>query len=434
MSNISKIYEKLFHSRLYEYIEENNLFYNLQFGFRKKHSTDHALLSITEDIKNKIDNKILTCGIFIDLEKAFDTVNHKILIKKLQYYGIKGIANCWLSDYLTGRKQRVKINDTFSEYQGITCGVPQGSILGPLLFLIYINDMHTAAKFSTLYHFADDTNLLYSNKDEKLLRKNINTDLRLIFQWLCANRLSVNVDKTEFIIFKSPRKALKERITLKLNGKTIFESRKLRYLGLIIDARLTWKYHITELKKKLSQIIGIIYKLKKLSMPIETLKSIYCALFQSYLNYGLCAWGQAGTEHFRKIEVMQNKVVRLILGAEFDAHSTPLYKNLKILKVRDLLHLKIASLMWDYDHNNTPKNIKGFFSYADQVHEYPTRFATAGKLSKNKSFNSISHGINSFAHQGPQILNSLKTLNLYQDAKTKQYFIKKYKENMLDQY
>ena len=124
LSNISKIYEKVFHSRIYEFFEQNDIFYVHQFGFRKKHSTDHALLSITEHIKNKIDNQNLTCGIFIDLEKAFDTVNHKILLKKLEHYGINGIGHCWLSDYLTGRKQRVKIDDKHSSYQKITCGVP----------------------------------------------------------------------------------------------------------------------------------------------------------------------------------------------------------------------------------------------------------------------------------------------------------------------
>ena len=294
--------------------------------------------------------------------------------------------------------------------------------------------MHKAAKFSTLYHFADDTNLLYSNRNEKLLRKNINTDLRLIFQWLCANRLSVNVDKTDFIVFKSPRKSLKERITLKLNGKDIFESKKLRYLGLMMDEKLTWKFHISQLKKKLSQITGIIYKLKKLGTPTDTLKSVYHALFQSYLNYGLCAWGQTNTEYLGKIEAMQNKVIRIIIGAEADAHCTPLYKELKIMKLKDLIHLNNASLMWDYDHNEVPINLKTFFTYANQTHCYPTRFSSAGKLCEDKKFNSNSHGLNSFAHIGPKVLNHLKDSVLYNEAKTKIYFLSKYKQNILDEY
>ena len=434
LSNLSKIYEKVFHKQLYEFLEQNNMLYERQFGFRSKHSTDHALLAITENIKNKIDNHVFTCGVFIDLEKAFDTVNHKILLTKLKYYGITGIPNYWLTDYLTRRHQRVKIGNTFSAYKDITCGVPQGSILGPLLFLIYINDMYKATKYGTLYHFADDTNLLYSNKNEKLLRKNINIDLSLIFQWLCANRLSVNVDKTEFVVFKPPRKALKERITLKLNGKTIFESKKIRYLGLIMDEKISWRFHVLELRKKLSQITGIIYKLKKLGTPVYTLKSVYFALFQSYLNYGLCVWGQASTEDFKKIETLQNKVIRIIKGEDFDAHITPLYKELEILKVKDLLHFRNVSLMWDYDHKELPTNFKDFFTYANKIHNHQTRFSCAGKLCENKKFNSKRNGTNSFTYNGPKILNALKDLDLYKEAKTKKYFLNKYKKNIFDGY
>ena len=161
---------------------------------------------------------------FIDLEKAFDTVNHKILLSKLEHYGVRGVANDWFSSYLSLRKQKVSLEGISSEYQHISCGVPQGSILGPLLFLLYINDMHKTVKHSLMHHFADDTNLLCSDKDPKQLRKKMNEDLKLIFEWLCANRLSLNVSKTEFIVFKPPRKSLTERFTLKLNGVVLFES------------------------------------------------------------------------------------------------------------------------------------------------------------------------------------------------------------------
>ena len=141
-----------------------------------------------EQIRENLDNKTFSCGVFVDLEKAFDTVNHKILIKKLEHYGIRGPANCWFSSYLSSRKQSVVLDGICSPLLDITCGVPQGSILGPLLFLIYINDMHNAVKFSSVYHFADDTNLVYHHKNPKLLRKHMNDDLHSLFNWLCANR------------------------------------------------------------------------------------------------------------------------------------------------------------------------------------------------------------------------------------------------------
>ena len=238
------------HTRIYEFLESHSIFSDLQFGFRKKHSTNHALLGIIENIKEKMDRNLFSCGVFIDLEKAFDTVNHKILVEKLEFYGIRGLCNQWFVSYLSNRKQQVKLDGTKSSFLDITCGVPQGSILGPLLFLIYINDMKNSVKNSVLHHFADDTNLLCSDANEKNLKKKMNEDLKLIYIWLCSNRLSLNVDKTEFIVFRPARKNFEHRFTLTLNRTTLFESTKIKYLGLILDKALSWKHHIFELRKK----------------------------------------------------------------------------------------------------------------------------------------------------------------------------------------
>ena len=175
----------------------------------------------------------------------------------MDHYGIRGKSNLWLKSYLSNRDQFVKLNDVSSSSKDIKCGVPQGSILGPLLFIIYINDMNHALENCITHHFADDTNLLYAHKDQKVLKNVINKDLTLLFQWLCANRLSLNVSKTEFIIFRPPKRALTERVILTLNNKKIHESYKIKYLGLILDTRLNFKAHIHELAKKLSQSIGM---------------------------------------------------------------------------------------------------------------------------------------------------------------------------------
>jgi len=175
----SKIFEKLIYSRMYEYLDKNHLLYDKQFGFRSKHSTSHALISLTETIKNHLDNKELVSGVFIDLAKAFDTVNHSILCKKLSYYGFRGKFNELIKSFLTNRKQYVSINGFDSENLDTNCGVPQGSTLGPLLFIIYINDLHFSLKFSTASHFADDTCLIYASKNPKTLETNLNYDLKI---------------------------------------------------------------------------------------------------------------------------------------------------------------------------------------------------------------------------------------------------------------
>ena len=219
LSNISKIFERVMYNRMEHFIEEHNLIYKYQFGFRKKYSTNHALLSIVEQINSNLDKKNFACGIFVDLQKAFDTVDHKILLSKLSHYGINGFANKWLESYLTNRSQSVTLSGCTSDDQNITCGVPQGSILVPLLFTMYINDMHKAFNECLVHHFADDTNLLFTDSNPRNLQRVVNKALKKqLVEWLRANRLSLNVDKTEFIIFRPPKQSC-ERITLNLDGK-----------------------------------------------------------------------------------------------------------------------------------------------------------------------------------------------------------------------
>ena len=171
LSNINKLIEKLMYKRLYTFLSKHNCIYELQFGFRNGHSTNHALLDLTEDIRNAVDNNIFDVGIFIDLQKAFDTVDHNIFLKKFDYYDIRGIANNWFRSYLTNRKQYVTIAGGNSELKIMKFGVPQGSVLGPLLFLLYINDLNKAIKYCVTRHFADDTNLLIKNISLKQLKK-----------------------------------------------------------------------------------------------------------------------------------------------------------------------------------------------------------------------------------------------------------------------
>ena len=434
LSNISKIFERVIYTRLDNFLNSSEIIYKFQFGFRKNYSTNHALLSIVEQIRNSLDKKMFACGVFIDLEKAFDTVNHQILLSKLYHYGIRGVANKLLHSYLSNRHQKVTINGESSTKLPITCGVPQGSILGPLLFLIYINDMHSAMEYSAIYHFADDTNLLYSSKSFKDLRKNLNKDLAHLYDWLCANRLSLNAGKTEFIVFRPlVRKALHERLTLKLHHSKLFESPKVKYLGLILDNKLSWKWHITELSKKLSSAVGMLYKIRQFC-PVSVLRSLYFSLFNSHMSYGLVVWGNANRSLINKIKSLQKRALKCIDISHKDHNNINITQhNLKILTLDHQLQLQLSSLMWDYDNNALPQSLKTDFKRTNLVHNYSTRSASKGCLFYGK-VNTTKYGIQSFKYQGIKILNGLKNMSIYLDSPSKAVFLKELKSHLLSTY
>ena len=420
------------YNRIESFLDDFEIMYELQYGFRKRHSTNHALLNIIEQIRKCLDNKTYACGVFVDLEKAFDTVNHSILLSKLDHYGIRGKSNIWMRSYLSNRSQYVSINGSPSPKLEVSCGVPQGSILGPLLFLIYINDMHNALQLCVVHHFADDTNLLYSNKDPKIIKKVMNNELKLLFEWLCANRLSLNVGKTEFIIFRPPKRVLHKRIILSLNRKNIYESPKIKYLGLILDSRLTWSHHINELSKKLNRAVGMLYKIREFC-PKIVLRSLYFSIFNSHLNYGIPVWGNADQHYMHKLVLLQKKAIRAITFSDFKAHSSPLFKDMNILKINDIYECQLASLMWDYEHNTLPNSLFCLFKKRNEIHNYNTRSAHAGKLSVNKS-NTKRYGLKSFHVQGSKILNNLLDEELYKESKSKSSFLRNFKKRLLENY
>ncbi len=195
LPSFSKIFEKLMYCRLDSYITSKNILTSSQYGFRQKHSTYMALLDMYNKLSSAIDNRDFAIGIFIDLSKAFDTINHKILLSKLQYYGIRGVPLLWFDSYLTNRKQYVYYNNVSSSKSDIKCGVPQGSILGPLLFLLYINDIVKSSSILQFIIFADDTNLFFSSKNFIDLARTVNAELVKLSDWFCANKLSLNVKK-----------------------------------------------------------------------------------------------------------------------------------------------------------------------------------------------------------------------------------------------
>ena len=377
LSNINKIFEKIMHKRIYSFMEKFELLYDLQFGFRSNYSTSHALIHMTEAIRSALDSGLVTCGIFIDLQKAFDTVNHDILLKKLDHYGFRGVVLDWFRSYLTGRTQKVVINGFESKSKTLHHGVPQGSVLGPILFLIYINDLHKCIKYCTTYHFADDTNLLNISKDYKTLQRQVNYDLSSLHKWLTANKISLNDGKTELVFFRKggPAPVLK----IKLHGQILSPSKSVKYLGVYIDEFLSGEAHCLELVKKLNRGNGMLAKARHF-VPHTDLKNIYHAIFASHIMYGAQVWTPKLLTVSEKISRLQKSAIRIMTFSEFKAHSEPLFKELEILKFQDSLSLNNCVFVYDYLQGNLPHSFVETFSRIADSHEINTRQASIGML------------------------------------------------------
>ena len=337
LSIFDKIMEKIVHKQLYAFLEDHEILFKNQFGFRKKTSTGHSLIEITEKIQESIDSSKFGCGIFIDLKKAFDTVNHNILLRKLEHYGIRGSMLKWFESYLTDRKQYVFYNGVTSDVKGITCGVPQGSVLGPLLFLLYINDLPNISDKLDFFLFADDTNIYYESNDLRDIEKTVNEELKKLSLWLNVNRLALNVGKTNFVIFRAYQKIPDHNVTLLINKKAIIQKDHVKYLGVLLDQHLSWKHQINNVALKISRGIGIIAKLKPF-LKDKLLRSIYYSLVYSHLSYEVQVWGSADPTILNKLVILQNKAMRIISGKKYFQvygqtpgplpSSEPLYKNL----------------------------------------------------------------------------------------------------------
>ena len=383
LSNIEKIIEKIMYSRLESFLNKNNILFDRQFDFRKGFSTSHALLSITERIMLALDKGQFACGVFLDLQKAFDTVDHKILCNKLLHYGVRGVANHWFESYLTGRQQFVSVSDHNSQLKDILHGVPQGSVLGPLLFLLYINDLNNALTYSHVYLFADDTHILHINNSIDSLCKKLNIDLKLLCNWLNANKIALNNNKTELIVFKHHSKKLNYNLKLKLNGRRLFPSQSIKYLGVIIDENLNWCQHIKALSIKLRRANGALSKLRHY-VPNYILISVYYAIFASHMRYGCQVWGQNQTTITRRILLLQKSAIRIISFAPFRSSSKALFEQLKILNIFDLV--KILNILFIHQALNfaVPSHILDAFKFIKLSHNANTRGKAIGLLSQSR--------------------------------------------------
>jgi len=366
----SKILEKLMYNRMIAYINSRKILYPLQFGFRELHNTATALTYSVDKIISSISDGNFVIGVFVDLSKAFDTVNHSILLAKLYRYGIRGNAYDWLASYLSNRYQFTCYNNVNSTQLKITC-VPQGSILGPLLFLLYINDLVKVSDKLVPIMYADDTSFFISGRDLNTVINYTNNELCKIMNWTRANKLSVNIEKTSYIIFRPKRKALPSDILdLKLDNQQIIKVRFIKFLGVILDETMSWAEQINNIKNKISKGMGIILKARK-SLQRNTLLTLYYSFIYPHLIYCIDSWGSACATHLLSVFRLQKKVLRIIKCVPRCYESKKLFAEFQVLSLSQLHHYSVAIFMYKYKIGKLPGVFHSFFQANPTV--YPTR-------------------------------------------------------------
>lgn len=407
LSIFSKVFEKVVSKRLLSFINDNRLLYSNQFGFRANHSTYMALSILVTDITNALDDEEIPIAVSIDLSKAFDTLNHKILLGKLQHYGIRGVVLELFKSYLSDRSQYVVYNGVCSEILPIVCGVPQGSVLGPTLFLLYMNDLYKCSNILKFIMFADDTTVFIRIRKNENVTDILNSELQKLSNWLQVNILSLNANKTKYVIF-SCRAAVNNHgaALITINNTQISRENVIKFLGIYIDCNLNWKYHVLQISNKISSVVGIIRKIRY-KLTLESAILLYDALIMSRLNYCNICWASTYKTTLLKLYKIQKYALKICLYDMSNRNSDP-FRVLNRLDVYKMNDYCIGVFMYMYNKKILPVAFDNLLNPLQTTHAYSTRGCS------NNLYNSMyaRTTIRSFSLniRGPVIFNKIPTI------------------------
>ena len=405
ISIVAKIMEKLIHNQLYDYLIASNLLTNSQHGFRPCHSTTTALLDITNRWYQNMDVGQLNGVVFLDLKKAFDTVDHDILLKKLRIYGIKGMALRWLRSYLLDRIQYCQVNGHLSDPLTATTGIPQGSGLGPLLFLIYINDFPKCLRHTRPDMFADDTQIATSNSDINVILENLNTDLINVSTWMLANKLTLNNKKTEFMIIGSNKRLsqIDQEPSIFVGGMEIEKVNAVKSLGLMIDETLSWSAQVEKITKKVNSGLSIIRRLRDI-VDYNTLITIYKSIIQPHFDYCSQVWGCLGKVLSDKLQRLQNRAFRIITREGYETRSKDILNKVGFPDLKTRREQQLATLMYKIKHKMLPNYLQDIFINTQEVHHHNTRHREFNYALPMPNTNAMKK---SFGYRGAETWNTL---------------------------
>ena len=311
---VAKVFEKLVHQQLHAYLRKHKILHQAQSGFRPGHTTQDVIVASVDDWRRGLDNNHLVGVVLVDLSKAFDSVNHDLLLCKMDRYGIRGKEQCWFHSYLSGRKQRVVIDGELSSWRTVETGVPQGSILGPLLFTLFVNDLPTVVQSCKVMLYADDTTIYHSCQDSQQLQDTLVNDLSSIANWLKTNHLQMNVTKTKLLLL-ARRSRIQEldKVKLSVNDVEVERRDDVKFLGVVIDGELNWEKHVAAVRKKCFGGLATLRRLRN-TLPVSLKSGLFNALIRPHLDYCSVVWQECSKVQQGKIEQIQNYSMRQILS------------------------------------------------------------------------------------------------------------------------